>query len=367
MIRFKFLFISVLLVAGIFRSAEAQIDVKQVAFENDEYDFGTVAFNSGSIHATFIFTNNSDVDFQITNVIASCGCTVPNWPKNPIKPGMKGVITARFDPTNLAGEVDKTIEVMANYNNVMSKILRIKGIITPPSNNSVGTFYPGQYGYLRMSTGVIGFGDVKNTGNYTRTLFIYNDYNRNLKIKDILKTPDYVTCEFDKKELKPGDTARLKITVAGDKIEDLGLVNSEISFGTGDVYFPTKSVKISMEVSQDFSQLKKKDLHRKPTIFMEKTTFDLGEIKEGAKKQMTFTVKNTGKSPLKILKVYSVCSCTVLTNLEGEIQPGESVEVTITFDSIFQNSRVEKEVTIYTNDPSKPKVSIMIYAQIIEN
>ena len=348
-------------------SIQAQIEVDEVVFDKEVFDFGNIAFGNSEIIATFFFTNNSQFDYQIKNVIASCGCTVPSWPKNPIMPGMKGVITAKFDPTNLAGEVDKTIEIIANYNTVMSKKLHIQGIIREPQKQDLATYVPGQFGYIRLSAQALGFNRVLNTKTYERQVMLVNDYNRPLKIKDIKEKPDYAEVEFSKKEIVPGDTIFMHVTVDGSKINDYGLINDRILFETNDIFFSTKMLKIAMEVEEDFSSLTKRDIRQKPTIDLSSRSFEMGVVQGGAKKTATVTIRNTGKSVLKVLKVKSDCSCTLISNLGSEIHPGEGVTATITFDSIFLGGRAEKEIILYTNDPSNPKIILKVYANVIEN
>jgi len=349
------------------KPALSQIEVDDVVFDKEIFDFGNIAFGKNEIIATFFFTNNSEFDYQIKNVIASCGCTVPSWPKNPIRPGMKGVITAKFDPTNLAGEVDKTIEIVANYNKVMSKKLRIQGIIREPIKQDLSTYVPGQLGYIRLSTQAVGFNTVLNTKTYERQIRIVNDYNRPLKIKDIKEKPNYADIEFSAKDIVPGDTIIMKIVVHGNMIEDFGLVNDRILFETNDIFFSTKMLKIAMEVEPDFSGMSKKEMRLKPIIDIPTQTFDMGVVHGGAKSTASVTIRNTGKSTLKILKIKSDCSCTLISNLGSEILPGESVNAKITFDSIFLSGKAEKEIILFTNDPVRPKIILKVYAQVIEN
>src|SRR5947207_8236017 len=75
-------------------------------FPIDKHDFGTVE-ESGPIGYEFTFTNTGSAPIVITDVRASCGCTTPSWPKEPIAPGGKGVIKAEYNTTGRIGIFNK--------------------------------------------------------------------------------------------------------------------------------------------------------------------------------------------------------------------------------------------------------------------
>ncbi len=95
----------------------------------DRYDFGTV--NEGEIvEAKFIVTNSGKTDLVISNVQASCGCTVPVWPKTPIKPGDSAEVLANF---NTAGKPNRQAKTLTLFTNTARgrEVLRLKGSVTP--------------------------------------------------------------------------------------------------------------------------------------------------------------------------------------------------------------------------------------------
>jgi hypothetical protein len=66
----------------------------------------------------------------ISDVVRSCGCTIPSWPKEPIPPGGTGQIKVTYD-TKRPGAINKNITIVSNATNEPSKILRIKGNVLP--------------------------------------------------------------------------------------------------------------------------------------------------------------------------------------------------------------------------------------------
>ncbi len=85
----------------------------EITFEDKEFNFGTVIQGEKVIH-NFVFENTGNGNLIISNVKASCGCTVPKWTKEPIKPGEKGNIEIKFDSSNRDGKQTKTAKVYSN-------------------------------------------------------------------------------------------------------------------------------------------------------------------------------------------------------------------------------------------------------------
>lgn len=82
-----------------------------IVFKNTIYDFGTIDPDK-NINVNFTYYNRGTGPLLLKNVQASCGCTVPEWPKKPVMPGDSAVISAIFSPKDYAGQtVNKSITV----------------------------------------------------------------------------------------------------------------------------------------------------------------------------------------------------------------------------------------------------------------
>lgn len=101
-----------------------------------EHDFGKIPQD---VPATvkYEFTNEGEAPLIITNVKPSCGCTTPDYTKEPIKKGEKGFITATYNAHN-AGSFIKTVTVTANTEE-QNVTLRIQGEVLPKPADSTGT------------------------------------------------------------------------------------------------------------------------------------------------------------------------------------------------------------------------------------
>lgn len=102
----------------------AKGDVAVPVFNNQTFDFGKIKQNVPVTHE-FTFTNKGPVPMVITNVQASCGCTTPNWTRDPIMPGGQGFIKATYNAASPGG-FNKSVTVTANVEGGLLQLF-IKG------------------------------------------------------------------------------------------------------------------------------------------------------------------------------------------------------------------------------------------------
>ena len=108
--------------------AYAGADIK---FESTTHDFGSFSEKSPKVTCTFKFTNTGDGPLVIHQAIASCGCTVPLYPKEPIKPGESGEIKVTYNGAGkFPGRFQKTITLRTNAKSEIIRLV-VKGDMTP--------------------------------------------------------------------------------------------------------------------------------------------------------------------------------------------------------------------------------------------
>lgn len=84
-----------------------------IEFDKDTHDFGQL-FQGERVSYAFRFTNTGKGDLVIASANAGCGCTVPNFPRHPIKPGESGVIEVAFNSTGRTGVQNQRVSIVAN-------------------------------------------------------------------------------------------------------------------------------------------------------------------------------------------------------------------------------------------------------------
>ena len=84
-----------------------------------------------SVEYSFHFTNTGGKDLVITKVSASCGCTVPTYKREPVKPGEKGEITVMFNSEGRYGMQTKEIKVLSNAQPSINEFTITSNVIRP--------------------------------------------------------------------------------------------------------------------------------------------------------------------------------------------------------------------------------------------
>ena len=100
-------------------------------FEQEEHNFGQIR-DGDIVSHTFRFTNTGEAPLIISKATAACGCTVPQWPKQPIPAGGSGEIQVQFDSSNKPGMQNKVVTITANTESKVKKLL-IRAQVNPRS------------------------------------------------------------------------------------------------------------------------------------------------------------------------------------------------------------------------------------------
>lgn len=124
----KILLLLVLFVACVgIVSAQNQAEIK---FDKVTHNFGTFSADQPTQKTTFTFTNVGKAPLVLNQVVASCGCTVPNYDKKPIAPGQKGSIEVTYSGKGMfPGHFKKSILVRSN-GKIEATRLYIEGVMT---------------------------------------------------------------------------------------------------------------------------------------------------------------------------------------------------------------------------------------------
>ena len=132
----KLILLTVVLVSTLALSAQNQTTPLKkgrgavIQFPETSHDFGTIDEGTRATYE-FEFSNTGDSNLILNNVQASCGCTVPTWPRQPIKPGQKDKITVVYNSAGRPGDFQKSITVTTNMKEDGVKMLSIHGKVTP--------------------------------------------------------------------------------------------------------------------------------------------------------------------------------------------------------------------------------------------
>ena len=361
----KLILLILLSISGI---SFAQVKIDDIVFDKDIVDFGVINAANGNLTVVYNFYNNGPIDFIINDVDVACGCTTPRAYKRRIPPGDSGQIVAEFNPKGILGDVTKWIQVKGNFSDALYKELKFRADISNKDlykDQVTQEYYPGQYGYVLVMTPLINYG-YKYTGYVgSDSIEVFNDGTQTFVIESVQDLPPYLTAVNLPLEVPKKELVYVELKINTELLDTIGPIGGTAHLITNDKFFPTKEFNYSITLSHDYSKLKKKQLRKAPKLVLNQTTVDLGEVKSGAVKTGQLTLTNSGKSTLEILRVEPDCTCALLKDLPKSLAAGESVTITVKFDSLFRKGSQKKGIKIYTNDPLNPITIVTIAAQVL--
>jgi hypothetical protein len=101
-----------------------------IVFAEEKHDFGKI-MQGEKVSYSFVFKNTGGSDLVISSAQGSCGCTVPHYPEEPIKPGAEGKVDVVFNSDGKSGMVQKTVTLVTNCN-PSTKMLTINSTVIVP-------------------------------------------------------------------------------------------------------------------------------------------------------------------------------------------------------------------------------------------
>lgn len=328
-----------------------------------EHNFGSFREEDGRQSYDFEVTNTGNSPLVIQNILASCGCTLPEWTKQPIPPGGKGKITAIYDPQNRPGAFNKTLSVYTNSKPQLV-VITLKGEVIP-REKTIEELFTFPVGLLRFQSNHLAFTNVKKTEKKIRVMQVINPSKESVRI-EFENVPGHLTLKASPETLKPGQKGIIEGTYDATKNNVWGNVSDMVRVKLNGVTQQNLFYYISANLVEDFSSLSKSDLENAPVFKLEATTVDLGKMAGSTSRDVEFRFTNTGRSDLMIRHVRSTCGCTAIQQgSQGEgIRPGQTSSIRATFNSGGYKGRVTKAIYVYTNDPKNSEVVLMLNADV---
>ncbi|MCE5344719.1 MAG: DUF1573 domain-containing protein [Bacteroidales bacterium] len=357
----KVLFFISLLIIGV--NVNSQIAQTTIKFSETEHNFGTFKEEAGQQTFNFILSNTGTQPLVIQNVVASCGCTTPEWTKQPIPVGGKGKVTAIYDPRNRPGQFNKTLTVYTNTK-PEATVLVIKGEVIP-HEKTIEELFTYAVGGIRFESNHLAFTNIKKTEKKIRVMKLVNTSDSIIKVA-FDGMPDYLTIKAVPEKLKPGEQGLVEGTIDATKNPNWGNVSSMLRVLLNGIPQENLYYYVSANLVEDFSSLSKAEIENSPVFKVASTTVDLGKIKGATQNDVEFKFANEGKRDLVIRYIRSSCGCTAVQqgNQGVGIKPGQSSSIKAVFNSGSYRGRVTKAIYVYTNDPKNSEVVLMLNADV---
>ena len=344
-------------------SLNAQQAQSKMQLLETEHDFGKFKEEAGRQTYDFVVKNIGADPLVIQNIVASCGCTTPEWTRSPIPAGGQGKITAIYDPKDRPGPFNKTLSVYSNSQNSVV-VLTIKGEVLP-REKTVEELFTFPVAGVRFESNHMAFTNIKKTEKKIRVMQIVNTSDKDAKV-EFLNLPAHLSLRITPEVLKPGQKGLVEGSYDATKNAGWGNVSDMVRMKVNDVAQENVYYYVSANLVEDFSGLSKDDMLNAPVFRISSNTFDLGKIKGSTQNEVEFKFKNEGKRDLIIRHIRSTCGCTAVQqgNQGVGIKPGESSSIKATFSSGGYNGKVTKAIYVYTNDPKNSEIVLMINAEV---
>lgn len=326
------------------------------------HDFGAFDEDMGPVSTDFRFVNTSSEPVAIVSARASCGCTSPVYPKSAIAPGDTARITVTYDPAARPGRFTKYVGVTLSDDEPMQK-LYIKGTVVG-SAQSVAQRFPADCGTsFQLAKGALMVGEVAK--GQMRTVFL-EAYNRSADTirPRVDNLPPYLEVNTTPEAVPPGEQMTFIFYMHSAKCPLYGLVNDTLYVRTNpdadiDCELPAVAV-----VREDFSKLSPKQLKKAPHVKIENPSVDF-DVLGNEPVTMSAVIRNTGKSPLLLRRVYTADKGVTVAASEKSVKPGKEAAINITVNPAeLPGALLNARISLITNDPDNPTATIRAVGQI---
>ena len=331
----------------------------QLKFNKTTHNFGKISINAGKQQCSFEFTNTGSTPIVINNVISSCGCAEPVWPKEPIMPGKGGKIEVTFLNDQGPYPFEKNLTV---YSSASRKpiILRISGIVYE-KEKSLKELFPIAVGPLGVMNNQLRLGQIEQGYVKSGNVSIANLSNKDVEIK-FTNTSAGLKIVAAPTKIKAGELGEITYTVnTKDKVNWGNTVYSTDVICNG-VKASTK-LYINTMIVDNVSSLTKEQKNKGAMVLAKNSSVSLGNVAKGESVSAEFSLRNTGASPLKIHKADNngrdfkiECPITVA--------PGEEFKLKATIDTNKFKGEEVFTITLITNSPNRPLVNLFVSATI---
>ncbi len=335
---------------------------EKLRFEPSVWNFGTILETDGRVSHTFTAENVGSEPLVILDVVTSCGCTVPEFSRQPILPGARTSITVTFDPTNRPGTFDKELWVYSTQRKRIAT-LTIRGNVTPRPKSIEELFPVDAGGGLRLSATLCTFAYIYAGKRMQGAIGYVNNSQHPLRLELRPEVSSGLLTIEAPRMIAPGERGEINLSylIPADKprygtIRDaLEVVADGQSNGTllvvhgigVDTPPGGANPKVARaEVSENFIKF--------------------GPVRHsGVVCRRSITLANTGEADLVVRAVEGTEHVDVSLRPGQRLAPGDSARLEVTLDPSRQEFGVLSDhIVVITNDPARPMRRIRVTAII---
>lgn len=321
-----------------------------ITFEKTSHDFGKINEADGRVSTVFTFKNEGMSPLILSNVRASCGCTTPVWPREPIEPGQTGSITVTYNPNGRPGRFQKTVTITSNATEPTKRVT-IKGEVIPKQAKPVNK-YTIAVGALNMKSKELNFGDMIKGSTKVMDLEYTNLSGATHEVALAVNAND--------------SWMENQVTLTPIKDKEVGKFVFAIDTKATNLYGPVKAyayvvvdgkkelaethkLTIKANIVEDFSSMTIEQKQQSP-IIETNAVVDLGKVAAGKNIKGQIQVKNIGVNPLLIRRAYSTDK-QIFVKACKAIKSGKKGNIPVEIKTQGRNpGKYSREIVIISND-----------------
>ncbi len=333
-----------------------------ISFKQQVHDFGTIKEEAGKVTHRFEFVNTGGGPLIIQKVTATCGCTAPEWTREPIPAGGSGFIAATYNPAGRPNAFTKFLYVESNAEQGRVR-LTIKGEVTPKPR-TIEDEYRYSMGGLRLKANHLAFGNVNNTETKDYRLEVINNSDAPMKL-GFQHVPSHMDISFVPETLKPGQKGIIEATYDATEKNDWGMLIDRVNVTVNGVFERNYRLVVSANIVEDFSNMSGAEIAKAAKVSVDNAEVNFGKLQQNEKFEHNFVLTNEGQSTLFIRKIKSSCGCTAVQPEKKQVAPGESVQIKAIFNSAGRRGNQSKNITVITNDPRRSSLILRIKGEVV--
>ena len=351
---------TILYAAGAGSSSFAQnTSAQPLKFNKTSHKFGKIAISEGPQKCTFEFTNTGNKPVVINNIITSCGCTEPVWPKAPIMPGKSGTIEVTYLNNQGPYPFDKSLTV---YTSASSKpiILRISGVAYE-KEKSFKELFPVRIGPLGIKNNRLRLGQIEQGDSKSQTVTVANLSSQKVSLA-YTSASSGLSLKADPETIAPDGLSEIVYTVNTASGQNWGNTVYTVWPVCNGIKSETP-LEIECMILERTSHLSKAEKAGGSMVLAKNSSVNPGTVSKEKPLAAEFHLRNTGAKDLIIHKA-DVNVPEMKVTYPQSVKPGEEFTVSALVNPSGYKGEQVFTITLITNSPMRPLVNLFIIADI---
>jgi hypothetical protein len=335
--------------------------IPRLIWKVNKVDLGSLLEEEGSKVAEFEFTHTQDSPFFIEQVITDCGCTTVDYSKDTLRLGESGRLQVSFDPSSTAGFFSRMIIVKGNLIGSQDTLF-IEGTSIPmPENPTLA--YPQKEGNLGFRLAKVNLGEVLTNGPKVKQVEIFNFGKEPILRNELTYTgPVYIKVFQQEDQILPNQRGLLDVVYDGLGKEELGFIEDQVLLTWAQEN--AVSLEVIANIFEYFPPIPKEQLNQVPQLSILPPEIDLRGISANTIQTKMVTLTNKGREVVEIRKIQGNCDCLLLEIPQRAINPGESIDLKVTFNPKGRKGIDQRNIYVFSNDPLNSVQSIVLKSRV---